>query len=312
MNKEFKTTDELIQILKNKNMNFSQPIRAKRLLEENNFYVLSAYRHVLYNENNTYKENVDFEHLICISEFDKKFKTTILKHLLAIEQKIKTSISDQISSKYGIKQNDYLNIINYDQTNPRLNDTINNVKNQIRIYGSKNKAVRHYEKKYNYTPFWVVSKCLTMGCIRDYYNILKPDDQDIIALKVFTKHITKKRVNKLKNIIALLTDIRNMCAHDEILLGFVHNRIDVGFFNEHSFLNIKRNSQNEPIQGRKDILALFISIKYLVNKTMFNEFMQEITSCINRFTRQLSNVTTTNELLNYIGLPSNYEVLKTL
>ena len=307
--KVYKNPDEIIDLLKNKNLKFSQPQRAKRLLLENNFYVIKAYRKLFYDNSRMYKDNVDFEHLYAVYSFDKELKTTILKHLLFIEQKIKTAISNQISPKYGIKEEDYLNHDNFDQNNQYIEKVVNEINNQIEKYGEKNQSVSHYKNNYGFIPFWVLSKCLTMGVVRDFYNILKPKDKDEIAKNLLTKQVNN-RGRKINTLIALITDVRNMCAYDEVLLGFVHNRIDIGNYEEQNLISCKRNNNGVLLQGRKDILALFIAVKYLVNRTMYNEFIQQIKSLINKCYKKIKDVVTLEEFLGFIGLPVDYESLK--
>ena len=105
--------------------------------------------------------------------------------------------------------------------------------------------------------------------------------------------------------IALFADIRNMCAHDEKLIGYVHERIAISDVPEIDKLGLKNTTR-----GRSDILALLISVKYFVNRTMYNEFIQDITSSINKCYKRISNCISKAEFLEYIGLPNNYEDLK--
>ena len=72
------------------------------------------------------------------------------------------------------------------------------------------------------------------------------------------------------------------------------------------------DNSKQSIRGRSDILALLICVKYFVNKTMYNEFIQDITSSINKYYKRISRQITKQEFLNYIGLPENYEELKKL
>ena len=51
-------------------------------------------------------------------------------------------------------------------------------------------------------------------------------------------------------------------------------------------------------------------IKYLVNVTMYNEFILEITSLINKYYKRVKDVLSVEEFLNYIGLPKDYEELR--
>lgn len=311
MEKVFKSTDELITILEEKGLSFSQKQRAKRLLNENNYYCITAYKNLFYKKDErAYKDGVDFEDLYEVYSFDKALKTTILKHLLFIEQKIKTALSNQISTKYGVDEKKYLRSFNYDQTSPFLRENLSKIRMQARKFGNKNTAVRHYKEKHGFIPFWVLSKCLTMGVIRDFLYILKPSDQSMIINSLLVRPIDNKPVKKAKSMIAFFADVRNMCAHDEMLCSYVHERITIPPLLEHSAINCKRNKSGELIQGRSDILALIISIKYFVNRTMYNEFIQNISSCINRCYNKISHCVSKEGFLNYIGLSKDYEALK--
>lgn len=311
--KEFKTTDQLIEILENKGLSFQQKKRAKRLLNENNYYCVTAYKSLFYKDGTReFKEGVTFEDLFAVYLFDKSFKSIVLKHLLYIEQKIKNAISIQVSEKYGIDQKSYLKRSNYDETNEYLDENLNKIKQQAKKFGDKNVAVRHYKEKHGFIPFWVLSKCLTMGVIRDYFTILKPSDQLIIVDKVLERNIDKKPVRKTKSMIALFADIRNMCAHDEMLIGYVHERITISPLEEHNHINCRKNKNGDLIQGKSDILALFISIKYFVGRMMYNEFIQDISSCINKCYKQIGHCVSKEEFLKFIGLTDDYETLKRL
>lgn len=311
--KEYKSIDELINILESKGMSFSQKSRAKRLLSENNYYCITGYKKLFYKNNKSeFKNGVDFEDLYAVYTFDKTFKTTILKHLLLIEQKIKTVISNQISSKYGIDEKKYLRKNNFNSDDEHIDENLKKIRTQLRVFGKKNVAVKHYKETYGFVPFWVLSKCLTMGVIRDLFYIMKPSDQSVVTSSLLNKTFDKKPVKKAKIMIALFADIRNMCAHDEKLIGYVHERITIPILEEHNHVRCRTNISGEPIQGRSDILALIISIKYFVNRTMYNEFVQNISSCINSCYRKISHCISKSEFLDYIGLPDNYEELKRL
>ena len=311
--KEYKTTDELITIMEEKGLLFSQKQRAKRILNENNYYCVTAYKNLFYKDKKReFKNNVDFEDLYSVYLFDKQLKSIILKHLLFIEQKIKTAISNQISEKYGIDQKKYLKKDNFDQTSEYLDRNLRKIKEQARKYGKKNVAVRHYREKHGFIPFWVLSKCLTMGVIRDFFTILRPSDQSIIVNKVLEKNIDNKPVKKVKSMIALFADIRNMCAHDEMLLSYVHERITISHLSEHDLIKCKKNKKGEIIQGKSDLLALLICVKYFVNRTMYNDFIQNISSSINKCYKKIGHIISKEDLLNYIGLSEDFEVLKQL
>ena len=310
--KEYKTPDEIIAILESRNLNVSYPVRAKRILTENNYFFLKGYNYLFMDtsNNNKYKDGVDFEDLYRLYSFDKDIKVLLFRYLLDIEQKIKAALSNYISKKYGVKDSQYLKKDNYNSDCPYVDEVLKNIKSQRKTYGKKNEAVKYYKNKYNYIPLWVLTKALTMGAIRDLYNIMKSDDQDRIAQTILEKDIPKRRVATLKNIIAILVNVRNMCAHDEMLINFEHKRINIQM-PELEYFNLKTNSKGNIIQRKKDLFAVLISIKYLTNRTTYNLFIQNLESKISQFARKTKCISY-DELLAYMHLPNNYYELKQL
>ena len=282
--KEYKTPEEIIEILIGRGMTFSQPTVAKKTLNEINYFTLKGYQSLLLKNDGTnkFKENCDFKELIELYSFDKKLKALLLEYLLDIEQKIKTAMSNVISSKYGIKDRVYLKKENYDESVPYLNETIKAIKEQRKTYGNKNSAVKHYKQKYGYVPFYVLSKCLTFGAVKKLFCVMKQSDQNSICNQILFRNIKNKRISKTKYIIALIADVRNMCAHDEIMFNYSHRSIDIGKFPEHDTFILKVNEKGNVIQGRKDLFAILLCMKYLMNRTEYNKMIQRLESLITK------------------------------
>lgn len=311
--KEFKTPDELITILNSRGMIFSQPLVAKKTLNEINYFFLKGYQDllVLPEDEKRYKENCDFNELTNLYFFDKELKALLLEYLLDIEQKIKTAISNVISANYGVRDRSYLRKANFDTNNPYVDSTLSVVRTQKRTYGQKNIAVKYYKDTYGYIPFYVLSKCLTFGTIKKLFNIMKQVDQSEVCNLILFREIQNKRISRSKQIIALIADVRNMCAHDEIMFNFRHASIDIGLFPEHNEFQLKRNDAGEIIQGRKDLFALLLSMKYLMNRTDFNRMIQRIESLITK-TANKSKVYTKEELIETMRLPQDYYKIRQL
>ena len=309
--KEYKTSDEIIDILSERGMIFSKPLVAKKILCEINYFFLKGYQDLLLipGNNKKFKSNCDFEELVNLYFFDKELKALLLEYLLDIEQKIKTAMSIIISSKYGINDRIYLKKRNFDLNSPYLDNAIKTIKNQRREYGEKNTAVKYYKNTYGYIPFYVLSKCLTFGAVKKLYNVMKQVDQSEICNKILFRNINNKRISKTKIFIALIADIRNMCAHDEIIYNFVHGSIDIGELPEHINFKLKRTENGNLIQGRKDLFALLLCMKYLMKKGSYNEFIQRFDSLIKK-TAKKSKIYTEKELVEYMNLPSDYLKLR--
>ena len=59
---------------------------------------------------------------------------------------------------------------------------------------------------------------------------------------------------------------------------------------------------------------LFIVVKYLLNRTMYNEFIQQCSSLINKYYARLTckSIISKDDFIEFIGLTVDYETLKTL
>ena len=85
--KEYKHNEELLEYLKNKN--------------------------VIIDDGNTYFENVHFNEIYSLYNFDKNIRAIFLKYVLEFELKIRGVMRNVIAKNYGII--DYLNKINFDR-----------------------------------------------------------------------------------------------------------------------------------------------------------------------------------------------------
>ena len=83
------------------------------------------------NSDGNYKDNVTFEEIYALYNFDKNIKYLFLKYTLEIEIQIKALIANHISKVYGIK--DYLKESNLEMhlENEEIDMENTYVKNQI-------------------------------------------------------------------------------------------------------------------------------------------------------------------------------------
>lgn len=186
------------EILAKRGIKFSHPLVAKRNLEGINYFFLKGYQKILLQSENTFKDNCDFTELTNLYFFDKELKALILEYLLDIEQKIKTAISNVISSTYGINDCIYLRRTNFDISNSHLDDILALARKQRQIYGKTNQAIKHYKEKYNYVPFYVLSKCLTFGTVKKIFNVMKQEDQIKVCNSILFCEINSRKISKVK------------------------------------------------------------------------------------------------------------------
>ncbi len=307
MKKTFKTLDEQVEILQTKGLIIEDIEYAKSVLLRENYFFVNGYRHLFLNPNveKQFLSGTNFRELYAMFFFDRQVRNIIFKNILIIENNIKSIFSYVLSKKYGFKEKNYLDVKNFSQDSSKylqVQDLLKKMKRQIRVNGGQHSATQHYINNYGYIPMWVVVKVLSFGIVSELFTIMKNEDQLEIA-DVFG-------INRDNFLIYLpiLANYRNLCAHEDILYNNRTQReiLDTKY---HNILGIKL-FDGEFVQGKKDLFALIIIMKQILNNDDFNLLMKELNYEIERLSGRL-NVITVDKVLDSMGFPQNYmEIVK--
>ena len=299
--KEFRTLDEQVDILKGKGLIINDPEKVKDILLRENYFFINGYRQMFYTNNRKFINGTTFEELYSTFLFDRNLRNILFKNLLVVENNIKSIISYQLSKKYGYKEQDYLNPKNFTRDMKearRVDDVLNKMKRQIRINGEKHTATFHYMNKYKYVPLWILVKVLSFGLINELFGILKEEDKQEIA------DIYGLDKETLKVYIQLLSNYRNLCAHEDIV--FDHKtQVYIDDTKYHSLLGLKQNGLGEYIQGKTDLFAVVIIFKQMLQPDRFKDFMKELELVFRVFDNNVE-VITNEKLFEKMGFPQNY------
>ena len=302
MAKTFKNLDEQIKILQGKGLIISDENETKDILLRENYFFISGYR-LLFMESMTKKlflPGTTFEELYAMFQFDRHIRNIVFKNLLIIENNIKSIMAYNLSGKYGIHEDEYLNAKNFVNDRKRkkqIDDLLRKMKRQIRINGGQHQATLHYLQKYGYVPLWIAVKVLSFGIVSELYQILKPEDQVSIA-KDF--HVDKEQ---LLVYFPILANFRNLCAHEDILFDHKAQR-DIEDTKYHELLEIPKVN-DEYIYGKRDLFAVVIILKQLLRKEDFFLFMSEFEYEIKILADRLK-VISVDKVLDRMGFPINY------
>ena len=185
----------------------------------------------------------------------------------------------------------------------QVRDVLNKVRRQIRVNGRQHTATMHYIDNYGYIPMWVLVKVLSFGIMAEFYDILKLEDQAEIA-KVY-----KIRPEIMEMYLSLLSNFRNVCAHEDILYDHRTQRL-IPDTEYHHKLNIP---QIDDIYryGKNDLFSLVIIMKYLLRDEEFTEMINEIKYEVDILDEKVDTVSL-ESILNKIGFPSNWYAIKKL
>lgn len=301
--KEFKTLDEQIEILKNRGLVINDIDGTKRLLLRENYFFINGYRHIfLKNRNgNEFIKGTTFEELYAVFQFDRNFRNILFKNLLIVENNLKSILSYCLSKKYGIKEKDYLKPSNFSQDIKKIrqvNDVLSKIKRQIKLNGRQHSATLHYLSNYGYVPLWILVKLLSFGMINELYSILKPEDKLLIA------EYYNLDVETLGIYIGLLSNYRNLCAHEDIVYDHKTQK-EIPDTKYHRILDIP-TMNDEYEYGKNDIYAVVIMLKQVLDERDFSSFIGEVSYELSLLDGRVE-VIPQRKILDRMGFPENWE-----
>lgn len=301
--KEFKTLDEQIEILKNRGLVINDVDKAENLLLRENYFFINGYRHIFLKNRKEDKfiNGTTFEELYAVFQFDRSFRNILFKNLLIVENNLKSIISYRLSKKYGIREKDYLKPSNFSQDVKKVrqvNDVLNKIKRQIKLNGRQHSATLHYLSNYGYVPLWILVKLLSFGMINELYSILKPEDKLSIA------EYYNLDVETLGIYIGLLSNYRNLCAHEDIVYDH-RTQKEIPDTRYHRLLEIP-TMNDEYEYGKNDIFAIVIMLKHVLNESDFIDFVNEVSYELNLLDGRVE-VIPQSKILDRMGFPPNWE-----
>lgn len=300
--KTFKTLDEQIEILKSRGLIITDIGKTKKILLRENYFFINGYRHLFMksNKDSNFIPGTTFEELYAMFVFDRRVRNIFFKNLLILENNIKSLISYQLSKKYGFKEKDYLNPKNFSKDSMKsrqVHDVLNKVKRQIRVNGKQHSATMHYMTNYGYIPLWILVKVLSFGIVAELYDILDESDQIDIS------QIYNLDVETLAIYLSILSNYRNLCAHEDILYDHRTQKV-IPDTRYHYLLNIDM-TDNEYNYGKNDLFSVVIIMKQMLTDDEFRELINEIGYEIDILEGK-TNTVPINNFLNKIGFPSNW------
>lgn len=300
--KVFKSLEEQIEIFENKGLTINDVDKAKEILLRENYFFINGYRHIFMKspKEKIFLPGTTFDELYAFFTFDRSIRNVFFKHILVVENNLKSIFSYQLSKQYGIREKDYLKEVNFtkDITKSRqVSDVLNKMKRQIRFNVTQHSATMHYMSNYGYIPLWILVKVLSFGIISELYSILKAEDQQAIA------NYYNLDVDNFTIFLPLLSNYRNLCAHEDILFEH-HSQRSILDNKYHLKLNIPM-MDDEYIYGKDDLFALVIMLKYMLREEEFRHLVYEIDYEIAILDGKVSTIPV-EQILNRIGFPNNW------
>ena len=274
--KEYKNSKELLDYIISKGVIVTNKEFALDKIKKYSYYsIINTYKDVFKDSSNNYKNNVTFDEIYSLYEFDKNISFIFLKYILEIETVIKSLLAELLSLKYGI--DNYLLINNFDNNinSKIIQVNIDKINEEIAKQNGKHEAITHYINEYGFVPPFVLIKILTWGELSRLYSMLKQTDRQAIS-KEF-----KVPDNFLKQVMKNITMIRNICAHNDRMFSF-HSKFLI------TFKIIDINYKNK--DNSTNVYMIMKSMQRLLDKNKSDEFERLVNLEIEKLKTNIKSV----------------------
>lgn len=241
MSKPFKTYDEQIDILEQRNIVISDRRHAHSLLRRENYYsIINGYKDIFLDRAQTvergydfYQEGTTLEQVYALYDFDRNLRAAFLKCLLKSETCLKTKVSYYFSQKHP-EPFAYFNLNNFKNENiPHVTRLISTLSTQIQR-NAQGETINHYLCKHKELPLWVLAQKLTYGEISNFFLAMNSPEKELVVVELISEfnqnyplreiRCSPSFVSNIGNVLRFLTEYRNICAHGERIYDHTYKR----------------------------------------------------------------------------------------
>lgn len=245
MPKEFKTNDELVEILRSRGVITDED--TKPAIERESYYaIVNGYKKPFLDHeamktapDDVYLEGTRFEWIYDLFKFDRDLRTITFEYLTRAEAVMRTAVAYAFCESHGspdayLGRSSFCNPDDYlvprkfkgDKTahhRENLSRLMKLLNGKVSIDNDTRDFIRHYANRHGGVPLWVLVNDLTFGNIVHFYQLMQPRDRRRVCSIVASvsnrdlkRHGFLNEVDLLRS-IRILNDFRNYCAHDERL-----------------------------------------------------------------------------------------------
>jgi len=269
-NKDFKTIDEQLDILKSRGLTIDDEDQAKTFLLHNNYYRVSGYSLTLRNHDHFFR-SATFQNIIDIYNFDHELRHMLLKYLEIIEVRFKSVYAYEFTQLHG--PTGHLEANNF--SNPdKHKDLINKAKMQQEKRLPHEAYLKHFiEDLQQELPFWAYVDLLTIADISIFFSISDSNVRNNVADSLGIKE------NPLGRFMHFMTILRNLCAHGSRLYNRLFEQKPKLKKDEQKLLNTNKYG----IRDNSHLFSYILVMKRLLAANEFNEMKQELSNLTKKY-----------------------------
>lgn len=299
------TYEQQIQKLRDKNLTITDENEAKSILQQDGYYALiTGYKDLFKNPyTKNYRDGTTLQDILALYQFDEQLRELTLRHLLHIERHIRSSLSYAFCDKFGEQQSTYLNPSNYDNTKKKsnaVNRLITKHLSPLLTRQSPYPFLEHNKKMHGNVPLWVMVNALSFGTLSKMYELSVSKIQYAVS-----RDFIAVNEKQLGQVLDVLTDYRNLCAHNERMFSHRCAKKDIPDFPLHKKLGIPTQG-NYYLCGKRDYFAVVLAFRYLLPNSEFLRYKSQLSQLIEKAVSNNQQISHDN-LLNIMGFPENWK-----
>ncbi len=277
--KPFKTYEQLIELLRSRNIIIEDVEFAKRALCTCSYYTLiNGYKNTFLSVkgSDNFIPGTKFEHLYTLHFFDTSLNQILFKYILHMEQSLKSKLTYLISDKYGVYTDknldvscdpvDYLHKSHYSNSNNKRSDILYKLHKYLHN-PNHNASLEHYLNNKNHVPAWILATNIPLGLTIEWYSILKKDDKTDICCQFIP--LNRLSIEECKEFLTksfmLFREYRNKIAHG----NRTFNMNDLPLLPKKQLLLLSNNNLSEleynSGYGQNDLLSVLYALIILSN-----------------------------------------------
>lgn len=303
---DFKTYDEQITILKNRNLIIGDESAAKDFIAANNYYnVINAYKSVFIKTGVTpeaFIEGTTFSDIISLYAFDKHIRLILSEYLIDVERTFKSVVAYEFSKAHPCHDLDYTNINNFDIINEPIESSKLATGLYTRLQGERvsgNKMICHYIQNYaGRVPLWVFSNVMSFGTVSKFFMCMKEIDKRSVAKNLSSLLHKNVQFNDISNSIKILVLLRNKAAHDQRLYDFSSERLVVSH-------NNALMKAYHIIKPKNDLFGAIGCMYDFMDQELFGHFKILIKDAIKKLQQAVNN-TVAQKIITATGIPKSF------
>ena len=225
MGRKVITLDEQIALLRSRNMTISDELKAKEILFDIGYFRMGFYWFPFektypnkHHRTHLFKDGTNFNDAVELYYFDFNLRNILLKPLSRIEIAFRTKVAYIISNYYKDSPTWFVDItvVSKQQACSFENRVYQPILDKVQIISMHH---RHHIND-RFAPAWKTLEFMTLGEMVHLFKSIKNED---LKLQIANYFGIKKLVT-FENYLELVKELRNTCAHGNVLYDFTPER----------------------------------------------------------------------------------------